>query len=69
MTSRRCIRCGRAIDLCNGFQIARDTLAAMEGRLSWKDVREICGVCSEFFWAFPCAKERFLARAYVEEHK
>jgi hypothetical protein len=41
------MKCGAAIILCNGFQLARDTLAAMNGEIEWKKVREHCGKCVE----------------------
>lgn len=44
---RCCMKCGAAIILCNGFQLARDTLAAMNGEIEWKKVREHCGKCVE----------------------
>lgn len=57
---RHCIRCGRSIDACNGFQLARDTLAAMEGRIPWTSVREHCGVCAEWFFRHPRLARRYL---------
>lgn len=30
-----------------GFVLARDMLAAMEGRIPWTAVREHCGICAD----------------------
>jgi hypothetical protein len=47
--TRACIRCGAEITLCHGFVLARDTLAAQDGRIPWASVREHCGKCG--LWA------------------
>jgi hypothetical protein len=39
------MRCAAPLTACNGFVLARDWLAAAEGRIPWTKVREHCGVC------------------------
>lgn len=43
--SRHCARCGRLIERCNGFVLARDLVAFMEGEIEATKVRELCGKC------------------------
>jgi hypothetical protein len=47
--NRRCLRCDAEVPACFGFALARDWLAAHEGRMPWSHVREHCGACVE--WA------------------
>ena len=48
---RKCLRCSAPITACNGFVLARDWLAAFEGRIPWTAVREHCGRCREWIIA------------------
>jgi hypothetical protein len=57
---RHCIRCGAEITLCNGFTLARDWLAADDGRIPWIKVREHCGECAEWFALHPRLARRWL---------
>lgn len=56
---RICVRCRkRNIWGCQGMQLARDTVAAWEGRISWEQVREHCGRCAEWLLSLPDAQDR-----------
>ena len=43
---RHCIGCGRPIEACMGFGLARDILAIQDGTRK-EFPRELCGVCVE----------------------
>lgn len=42
---RKCCECGRPIKACMGFTIAGDFLLAVEKKIPWKEVKELCGRC------------------------
>lgn len=42
---RLCILCKKQITLCNGHALCRDVGPAVEGKLAWSDVREVCPMC------------------------
>jgi hypothetical protein len=58
MSYRCCCQCGAPIFACNGFTRSDDMLAAIEGRMSWCKVRELCGRCVEVPAAVGLPKER-----------
>jgi Zn-finger protein len=43
---RACIKCGTPLELCNGCVLARDICDAVDGKIPWTDVRELCARCA-----------------------
>lgn len=42
---RKCFNCQTPIVECMGSALPRDICAAIDGIISWKNVREICQLC------------------------
>ena len=62
---RHCIGCGRVIELCNGFCLARDFAALLDNVMNGHPpsrVRETCGPCTNV-WAMYRRGERLNAEA------
>lgn len=63
MSGRHCLRCGGDITACMGFVLARDMLLAMDGLITWRQVREHCGVCREWLMALtPRRQKKYFKR-------
>jgi hypothetical protein len=55
---RHCIRCGAEITAYMGAVLARDCVAAWDGKIPWTSVREHCGKCAEWINFLPSEQRR-----------
>ena len=43
---RKCVKCGAECVECMGGTLPRDICRAIDGKIEWFNVRELCGPCN-----------------------